>query len=490
MPKITVINKNEKSEITANVGDNLLDILRKNGFYIEAACGGTGSCKKCQVKSLGVTMLSCQTTITADMIIEISSNIGSGLLKSVKKTYDVEIKNGYGIAIDLGTTTLAAYLINLETGEVLDSKSILNAQASYGADVITRIKKCSEGYLKDLFSTIRFQFNEIIRGFKKSHQILEIETIIVAANTTMLHILAGVDPTSLGVAPFTPVFLERLEIPGNDINIDAKKVILLPSISAYLGSDVVAGILACDMASATQNIILADIGTNGEIVLKTTNNMYGVSTAAGPAFEGAKIECGVGGIPGAISQVKLENKKLKIETIDNQPVIGICGSGLIDIISLLVSEGIIDETGSFDSDADSDLNVYLKNDRFYLGDNIYLSQKDIREFQLAKSAIASGIQVLVESANLKLEDIDKVYLAGGFGFYINQENAIHIGLLPKAMKHRIVSVGNTSGLGAKMALLNSNYLQECDKIAKLVYAIELSNNPKFTEYFIDNMLFE
>lgn len=490
MPKITVINNKKKFEITANVDENLLDVLRKNGFYIEAACGGTGICKKCRVKVSGITMLSCQTTITGDMTIELTSKLGTGLLKSVQKTYDIEKKVGYGVALDLGTTTLAAYLINLETGKVLDSKSILNAQASYGADVITRIKKCSEGNLENLFSIIRLQFNEIINTFKETHQIVEIETMIVAANTTMLHILAGVDPTPLGAAPFTPVFLERLTISGVGINIDAKEVILLPSISAYLGSDVVAGILACDMVSATQNIILADIGTNGEIILKTANGMYGVSTAAGPAFEGAKIECGVGGIPGAISQVKLENKKLMIETIDNQPAIGICGSGLIDIISLLVSEGIIDETGSFADDVNSDWNVYLKNNRFYLDDSIYLSQKDIREFQLAKSAIASGIQVLIESANLKLEDIDKIYLAGGFGFYINQENAINIGLLPKVMKHRIISVGNTSGLGAQMALLNSNYLDECDKIAKLVFVIELSNNPKFTEYFIDNMFFE
>jgi len=490
MHKVTIISNHQTKEVSVKSGANLLDVLSKNGYLITADCGGHGTCMKCKVKCNHEYLLACQTVVTQDIRVELPNGESDGLLNSLKRSYEIKRKYGYGIAVDLGTTTIALYLMDLKNGWVIDNISVLNAQTSYGTDVITRIKKCSEGHLDTLFSLIVKQINEIIHNFKLKHAINDIEEIVVAANTTMLHILAHTDPTSLGTAPFTPVFLKRLEISGPIINLDAKRIVLLPAISAYLGGDIVAGILACNIEEQTKNIIFIDIGTNGEIIIKTKKGIYGTSTAAGPAFEGARIEWGTGGIPGAISKEELADNELRISTINNQKAMGICGSGLVDIVSLLVSEGLIDETGTFDYRSNSNLIENLYDGRLYITDKIYISQKDIREFQLAKSAIASGIQVLLEIAELKAEDIDQIYLAGGFGFYINRNSAVNIGLLPKKTKEKIISVGNTSGLGAKMALLNDDYRTQCDEIATRVSVIELSNNPRFTEHFINNMLFE
>ena len=486
MVKIKIIDNDKTTIINVSKGSNLLDVLRKHGYYISASCGGKGTCKKCKVKYLNKDILSCQTVITEDMTVELNTNISTGLEEMLSRTYEVEEQNGYGIAFDLGTTTIAAYLMNLQTGSEIGSYSVLNTQASYGADVVSRIQQCEAGFLQELNTIIVKQFNDIINHFQNQAMVDKIEKIVVSANTTMLHILANVNPSSLGKAPFKPQFIERKEFSGAELKINVNKVILLPSISAYIGSDIVSGMLAIDISHKKGNLLFVDMGTNGEIILKTDDAMYGTSTAAGPAFEGAKIEFGTGGIPGAISKVSLHNQELKLTTIDNKQAIGICGSALVEIISLLIKEAIIDETGLLQSS-----NNLVKHDKFYLDSNIYISQRDIREFQLAKSAIASGIKTLVGYAGLTLDAIDKIYLAGGFGFYLNKGSAISVGLLPKEFKGKqVVVVGNSSGEGAKMALINAKYLRDCDNIYRQVEVVELANNKVFADYFIENILFE
>ena len=389
----------------------------------------------------------------------------------------------------MGTTTIAAYLVNFETGVEIGRISNQNLQSSFGADIISRIKSASEGLLETIHKVVIDQVNKIIQEFSIKYKIPEIKKVVFAANTTMLHLLAKVDPTSIGIAPYLAQFLERKVYFGGELGIEAKEVVLLPSISSFVGSDIVSGILACDIILQDANILFCDLGTNGEIILKTKQGIYGTSTAAGPAFEGAKIECGMAGISGAVSKITYENEKISAHTINNQAISGLCGSGLVDLISLLVNEGVIDETGAFDLETGSALKRYIKDDKFFLSNTVYLSQKDIREFQLAKSAVASGIQILIDEADIEVEDIDIVYLAGGFGFHINKENATRLGLLPLSLQDRIISVGNSSGLGAKMALVNRKYLDECDLISRKVKVIELASNHKFTNYFIENIMF-
>ena len=487
--KLKVISGGKATEVTVAGGANLLAALRNKGFYLAADCGGAGVCKKCKVKAEGKTALACQTRVTGEMTVELSTGEYHASPDDWETRFPVEKKSGYGVAIDFGTTTIAAYLHKLEDGATVAGASALNAQAMFGSDVVSRIKKCAEGHLPALHETAIKQINEIIDWFKADHGIANVAEVVIAANTTMLHILANVNPSPLGVAPFTPVFLERRETPGEEVGINAGTVILLPAIGPYLGGDIVAGMLACNLAAERETALLVDLGTNGEIVIKSPRGYYGASVAAGPAFEGARIECGTGGIAGAIAKANLKKGKLITETVGNKSAIGICGSGLVDLIAILIKEGLIDEAGTFCFDAKSPLAANFRNGRFYITSDIYLTQKDIREFQLAKSAVAAGIRVLTEAAGVNLKDIERIYLAGGFGFYLNPKSAVAIGLLPEESVGKITALGNASGRGARMALLNGAYRERCDAIAREVKIVELAHNPRFSQLFIEHMSF-
>jgi len=489
MITVSIIYKNQLKKISANKGDNLLDVLNKNHFFVTANCGGNGKCKKCKVKYLGNYILSCNTTIENDMEIELDDYNSIILNQTLEIKYDILRQRGYGLAIDLGTTTIAYYLIDLENGEQIDRTSELNMQATFGADIITRIKKCNDGNLKDLNLSIINQINNVILNFQSKYKFNKIEKIIFSANNTMLHILGNIDPSPLGVAPFKPVFLERKELGGKDLNILADKVIFLPSVSAYIGSDIVSGLLACDIINKDENLIFIDIGTNGEIILKTNNKLIGCSTAAGPAFEGANIEFGMASVNNAISKIEYFDNKLNIKTIGDEPK-GICGSGIVDIIAILFNETIIDESGAFNYNSKSYLRNKLISNKFFITDDIYITQKDIREFQLAKSAIASGIKTVIKEANVDIKNITNLYLAGGFGFYLDIKNALTVGLLPREFKDKITLVGNSSGLGSIMCLVNPRYLKICDEISKKVEVIELSKSLIFNDCFIDNLIFK
>lgn len=488
MVKITVRSEKGKKELFAQPGESVLEALRKSGIYVPANCGGLGTCRKCKVRINGKTILACGEKIAGDLEVELLAKDAAGLEASFGRIYEVLESEGFGIALDLGTTTVAAYLLDLRSGREIDRTSGQNRQISFGADVITRIKKASEGALTNLQKTIVLQINEMIAGFRKKNNFPGIKKMVIAGNTTMLHILAKADPSPLGVAPYRARFLDRKIFKGEVLGLDAEEVVLLPAVSAFIGGDIVSGLLACDVYRRDENILFCDFGTNGEIILKTKAGIFGTSTAAGPAFEGARIDCGMAGITGAAAKIEAEAGELKIHTIGDGELKGICGSGLVDLIYLLLKEGVIDETGAFVPESSSPLAGRLWGDKFHLSEDVYLSQRDIREFQLAKSAIASGIRILIDESGLGADEIDIACLAGGFGFYINKENAIGLGLLPESLKEKTLSVGNSSGLGAKMALTNPAHLEECDLLARSVQVVELANNQKFSEHFMDNML--
>lgn len=496
MAKLMIlINGIEKAAI-AKEGANLLETLIQQGVFLPASCGGKGICNKCTVKVLegkikgeikDGKVKSCQSQIIGDVKIEIPQIEGSGLSEFTKRDYIIEKIEGYGIAIDIGTTTIVAYLVDLSSGNIIDVKSSLNKQAVFGSDVLSRIRAAGEGKLSLLTEIVRNQINSAIEEFLIKHNIKEIEKTVISGNTTMLHIIYGADPSSLGKAPFEAVFLDSKILKKG---IKSKETILLPSSSAYIGSDIVAGVLSSGMYENEGKSLLIDIGTNGEMVLNNGVTLTACATAAGPAFEGGNIEKGMGGSAGAIDKIFLADGKLDYSVIGGVGAIGICGSGLVDLIQLLLEEGIIDESGFMEKNGNNPyLESKLIDGKFYIEKDIYLTQKDVREYQLGKSAIRAGIETLLHDAKIMPDEIAKVFLAGGFGYYMDINNAIATGLIPKEFKNKIINAGNSSGLGAVMCLLNPKNIESAQEIAQKIKITELSNHPQFMVSFIDNMGF-
>ena len=432
--------------------------------------------------------------------------------------YIVAVENGdtsssnYGIAVDIGTTTVVSYLIDLTTGKQVDVASGLNAQKSHGQDVISRINytlQHSEG-LDLLRKRIINQINNMIWDLAERNDIdvENIYSITLAGNTTMLHLASGLPPANIATVPFIPVAKKRMTFLAEDLGFGIPKggsAYLLPSISGYVGADIVAATLSSGLHFGEALSLLIDIGTNGEIVLGNRDGILCCSTAAGPAFEGATIRHGVGGISGAINKIDIEAGTIKFTTIADSRAIGICGSGIIDAVAMLIRNGLVDDTGRLNGADDEDLSDEVKQ---YLtrvddqpaveivsgsdsenGEPIILSQQDIREVQLAKASIAAGIETLILEAGKTVEDIDVVYLAGGFGSFIDKNNAVAIGLIPTVLIDKVQVIGNAAGTGAVLSLVSEKCLAECDRIVSNARYVELSSSLAFQTAYVDNMFF-
>ncbi|GAA0177813.1 ASKHA domain-containing protein [Clostridium sediminicola] len=414
---------------------------------------------------------------------------------SRKKVIDISDKTiySYGVSIDIGTTTLALSLINMTNGKIINNYSIINPQQKFGYDVISRIQYASEheqnlNFISDtIITTLDDSIRKLLTLSKVDRDYLD--CVAIAGNTTMIQLLLSLDSFSISVSPFTMVTdctmaLTYREVFNNKY-IDAE-VFLLPAVAAYVGGDITSGIYTTEMYKDDKISILLDIGTNGEMVIGNKDSLMCAATAAGPAFEGAKIKHGIGGVKGAISAVSLSNKT--IETIGDKAPIGICGTGVVDIVSEFIDNEIIDETGYLEPE-------YLdENEEFFIakdskGNNISFTQNDVREIQLAKSAILSGIEVLVESYGIDYSQVDKIYLAGGFGTKLHMNQAINIGLIPKELKEKIIPIGNSSLDGAIKFLLNKNAFTHLNNIIQKTNYIELSLNPDFNNKFVENMIF-
>jgi len=497
---------------------NLSQLLIENDIFIDRACGGKGTCGKCAVrfisgapnenefdkKHLSVKQikegfrLSCKCNIEWDAEIEIieKHNINAveyGVSDINEISFMEEnINNGYGAAVDLGTTTIVVYLVNLKDGEILGVKSTVNPQRKYGDNVITRSEYINthENGLETLKTEALEEINRLIASAAKECGIKpnQIVRTVLSGNTIMQHIIFGVNPFQITVAPYTPV-TEQKKVSatefGLNINPDAE-CFITNSISGYIGGDIVAGIIASGMDKSDETQMLIDIGTNGEMVLSYKGKMYSCSVAAGPAFEGEHIKYGVGGIAGAINKAFSKNNKLKFETIKNEKPIGICGSGILDITAFLLENEIIDEMGTMDESKCTKIDNEIV---YYVTEDIYISQKDIREIQLAKSAVAAGAEVLIAKAGISYEEITNVYLAGGFGSYLDVNSAAKIGLINKELETKCISAGNTAGMGSVKALLSDNVLSSLDELVCRVEYIELSFDKSFNDLFIDNMMF-
>jgi uncharacterized 2Fe-2S/4Fe-4S cluster protein (DUF4445 family) len=409
----------------------------------------------------------------------------------------------YGIAVDIGTTTVAVYLFNLENGVMVDVVSELNSQKQYGADVISRINYATteKNGIETLHKVIIRQLNKMTGSLCHKSKIKkeDIYMAALAGNTTMMHLLMALDPLNIGKLPFTPVSTHMHDFPAKQLGLSINgsgRALCLPSVSGYIGADIIAGLLASGLYKNDEICLLVDIGTNGEMVLGNRERMISCSTAAGPAFEGANIRFGTGGVPGAVDYVNIYDGEVRYTTIDNEAPIGICGSGIVDAVAMLLDQGIVEDTGRFYDDdevADHPLSSRIVKfegmKAFRLTDKIYVTQKDIREIQNAKAAISAGITTLMKKYGITAGDISKIYLAGGFGNYINVTSALRIGLLPKIDEENVKASGNTAGAGAVMCLLSRKQIEKAEQIKQKVEYIELTMDPGFTDEYIDSMIF-
>ncbi len=475
-------------------GTLLLSLLQRNGFVVPAACGGRGTCGKCRVKLLSGSVagalpdrdgfvLSCRARVVSDLVIEYTAQATP---KAAPHRSHKDVGT-LGAVLDLGTTTLAMRIYDLANGECLAESTALNPQGTYGADVLSRIGAYARGEGATLQRLVLEKVKEMLEASMGGSA--HVKRMTVAANPTMLHLFWGVDPTPIGTYPFTPAFRDTQRIKGEDLALPVDEVILLPFSHAYVGSDITAGILACRLCEHERSALLIDLGTNGETVLYHNKKLLAASAAAGPAMEGATIECGTGGVAGAISHVRFENGKLHLETVEKKPAVGICGSGLCDLVALLVCEGLIDENGTFDKTCESALASRLTGDRFYLSDSVYLSQADVREFQLAKAAIAASIKALLHEAGASPNDVGQVYIAGGMGFHIDPESAISVGLLPRFENARVTAIGNASLLGGELCLFDPQGIRRAELLAQETKHLELSFSKVFEEAYIKSMTF-
>ena len=485
-------------------GETLLARIGAAGVYLDAPCGGQGKCGKCLVRlgKDGKKALACRTQIDGDVDVYLPdetemqiADTGAGA-----ESPTAERATRLGVAIDIGTTTVVAHLTDTDTRARLATASGVNAQRPFGADVISRIQYCAENGHGTLTRLIREQLAKLIRATCATFgaRTEDIEYISIAANTIMGHLAAGYSPVGMGVVPFTPVSLFGDELAAPDELRVAKdaRVYYAPAISSYVGGDITAGMLAAGLEGDPGPSVYLDIGTNGEIVLKIGDKYYCCATAAGPAFEGAEITMGMAAVGGAINHVEW-NGEIKLSIIGDTVPRGLCGSGLLDALAILLETGAVDETGRLldRSEIGHEIAGYMgkidgKNIfRLTSDGSVYMTASDIRKLQLAKSAIAAGIQTLLRHTGISEDQVKSFVLAGGFGSFMDQYSAARIGLFPKSFVPVAKTMGNTAGEGAALALCSESARATLEDIRARCEYIELSSSAVFNEQFVEQMMF-
>lgn len=485
MPRLLVTEKGTLREFVFEGEKTVSQVLLDHGVQANHPCGGRGTCKKCVMRMEGALSprteaerdlpcglrLSCQAKLLGDAQVwvdeETMLHIQSDGVMPVFSLKPVEGKTG--AAVDIGTTTVAVRLIDLAAGRVLGTRSMENPQRSIAADVIGRMEAAMAGKGEVLKRLIRDAVDGMILSMCREQGIPGCDVRVITGNTTMLYLYTGKNPVTLSRAPFEADCLFGCREGEN---------IYPPCMSAFVGADITCALLAADVLHTTDTVLLIDVGTNGEIALWKDGKLLVSATAAGPAFEGGGIEMGLGSVKGAIDRVWVEDGKILHTTIGGEKALGLCGSGIIDAMAALLETEQVDETGAADED------------ELYITDRVYLSAQDIRSIQLAKGAIAAGIKTLMDEEGVTAKDIDRMYLAGGFGAHLNLQSAAKIGLIPEELVQKTLVLGNAALSGAHMLLLNRDYEDDAKKLCQLARTVNLGGNPAFTENFMECMLFE
>ncbi len=482
-------------DIIMQPGESIAQALLRKDYKVPMACGGNGTCGKCKVEIDGAWVNSCKLYPKPEEDIIISAfgwGEGREELTQIAGVEKINITEGRAreakrqtrktfLAVDIGTTTIAAALAEKETGAVLATAGCGNSQRIFGQDVLSRIKASVAGTGEKLKTLIRQDILNLLEEIQKKQKDIVIEHIYIAGNTTMEHLYMGDSCEGLGKAPFTPVSLAERKDSLSNI-----PVTLLPGISAFVGADIAAGMLACGMDEEERPSLLLDLGTNGEMVLALEDKMIATSAPAGPALEGGNISCGVASVTGAISKVRVIGERTIIGTIGNAPATGICGTGVLELVAGLYENHIIDASGQ--------MKEKYREEGFPLarmkdGKQITFTQQDIREVQLAKAAIHSGIELLLEHAGISMGEIKKVYLAGGFGVYLDVHIAAGIGLLPAELEKCTKAVGNTSLQGCIAYGSSEENRSRTEEMIKKCESINLAEQADFEERYVANMNF-
>ena len=447
-------------------GTLLSDFLIAQGIEVDHPCGGNGICGKCKVYVNGKEELSCKYKVSSDITVVIPRR---NHIYSVTGVEECEsVRSASALVLDLGTTTLAMGLVSREEQKVIRTITATNLQRMYGADVISRITYCQKHGVENLQETVVSCINQMMKDLQVEEQL---GVLYVSGNTTMLHLLLGEDCSGMGMAPYTPVFLEGRTVSAEEIGVlGVEKIVTLPCISSFVGADLVAGLNCVEMPKKGKYHLLIDLGTNAEMILFSEGDVLCTSAAAGPCFEGVNISAGMSATTGAIYSFTYPNV---CKTIEDAEAKGICGTGLIDIMAELLKHKVIDESG------------YMEKS-YEVCKGIFLEPKDVRQYQLAKSAVSSAILTLMNERNLTFEQIDKVYISGGFSASIHQENAIRTGLFPKEFISKCVTINNSSFLGAVKYAWGCD---ECHNYIERAETMDLSLNTYFAELFIKNMMF-
>ena len=486
------------------VGTRLLDAALLAGIRVSAPCGGRGRCGKCllEIRDAGNgawrLVSACQTAVGNDLAVRVPVGASeTQVLLSDQRPAMIELDPvlprapedldaahpAAVAAVDIGTTTLAATLLSPFSGEALARAGMQNPQAGYGADVISRLAWAQSHGSEELTRCLRRAVDGLIHRLCRNAGIPadRVFAVMIAGNTAMHHLYLGLDTDSLGRAPYRPACLNAIDATASEYGLhlhpDAR-LYALPVIGGFVGADTVACMIDGDWAARDRVTLLVDVGTNGEMVLGSRERRLCCSAAAGPAFEGARIQCGMAGSEGAVDRVWLEDGQLRWHAIGSAAARGICGSGLIDFVAVLLRMGEIDETG------------LLRGGTFCLpGTDIFLTQQDIREVQLAKAAISTGILMLCDQMNTPLEAIDEVCLAGAFGTHIDPRSACAIGMIPAVLEPKIRAVGNAACAGVERALLTRSVWESSEALARGTGVLELASLKAFQDVFVDQLAF-
>ncbi|MBQ4549756.1 MAG: DUF4445 domain-containing protein [Oscillospiraceae bacterium] len=462
----------QKLTVSVPAGTTLLQAQIDAGLRPDAPCAGRGTCGKCLVTVNGQEILSCQTAVDRDMTVHTKTADHLTILtEGVTAAVIPDGIDNYVLACDIGTTTVVVYLLDGRTGGLLARSSAMNPQSQFGADVISRIQHTLRGGAEELSSAIRDTLHTLCADAAARAGIdpAAISRAAIVGNTAMHHLLLGIDPKPLVTPPYMPRVREALELGCARI---------LPNIAGFVGGDTVGCMTATRFDQKEELTLLIDIGTNGEMVLGDRHRRVACSTAAGPAFEGAKISCGTRGAPGAVDHVTLKDGQLSYTVIGGGEPKGLCGSGLLDLVAALLDLGIIDESGR------------MEEKTFTLCPNVTLTQKDVREVQLAKAAIRAGIELLCAHLGSKPEGIQAVLLAGAFGSYMTPASACRLGMIPPVLLERIQSIGNAAGEGAKLCALSEAEFTYSQSLAESTEFLELASLAQFQDCYVDALEFE
>lgn len=512
MARIWIRTAQEDRALETKDGETVADTLIREGYPVPYVCGGRGTCGKCQVQADGTWQRACQLYPKEDTVI---TALGWETERSVQESapgqqsrgarqyaqvsqaqiLTVPVAQDYGqgaenvreasgeafLAVDLGTTTIVAALAEADTGVVLDTLSCLNSQKRYGADVLSRMKAAVSGEAETLCHLVQDDLSSLYQQMKEKWQQYTIIRIYVAANTTMEQLLLGESCESLSQAPFTPVSLEE-----RSATLAGVPLTVLPGISAFVGADIAAGLLECGFDEISKPVLFLDLGTNGEMALGTTDGILATSAPAGPAFEGGNISCGIGSVPGAVCKVRLIRDRSIVRTIADKPAAGLCGTGVLELAAELLDNRLVDENGRMKEPYGTEGYAIVRQQA---GRELRFTQQDMRELQMAKAAIRSGIELLLAKVGVALSDIDRVYLAGGFAYYLDVRKAVRIGLLPKELEGRTVAVGNTSLRGCVTYSCDRTAPNRMAKILSDTRVMNLAEQPEFEEEYIRQMSF-